>query len=178
MNFKNTVQISSLKHLMQFLPMAVCVLVLVPAALADEIPKDWQVYGNARFHYQICYPASLLKPQGEPDNGDGQSFFGDNGVELSVFGRNHVDGLTLADNAKMESTQLAGSSGKTTYQAVRKDWAVVSGNDGKDGVFYSKILDSGDHYVVFELKYTQKESAVYDKVIVQLSRCLKSDQKT
>ncbi len=46
-------------------------LLLAPFAPAAE---NFQTYHNSRFDYAIEYPANLLIPQGEADNGDGQVF--------------------------------------------------------------------------------------------------------
>lgn len=48
-------------------------LLLLPsfAPAADT----FQTYRNSRFDYGIDYPANLLMPRGEADNGDGQPIF-------------------------------------------------------------------------------------------------------
>ncbi len=48
-------------------------LLLLPsfAPAADA----FQTYRNSRFDYGIDYPANLLMPRGEADNGDGQPIF-------------------------------------------------------------------------------------------------------
>jgi hypothetical protein len=47
-------------------------LLLAPFAPAAE---TFQTYHNSSFDYAIEYPANLLIPQGEADNGDGQPIF-------------------------------------------------------------------------------------------------------
>src|SRR5437588_5064694 len=58
--------------------------------------SDYRTYTNARFGYSISYPASVLVPQGESDNGDGQIFRSRDGhAEMRVFGRYNVQNETL-----------------------------------------------------------------------------------
>ncbi|MDG6094234.1 hypothetical protein LOC54_03745 [Acetobacter sp. AN02] len=164
----------ALKCISLFLPVFLAIL-STSMARADDGPEIWKIYANARFQYQICYPSTLIRPQGEPDNGDGQVFIGDHGAELRVFGRNRIDRMTIADNAMLASGQLTQSGGKVTYQVIRGNRAVISGTDGKNAVFYSKIIRNNDHYVIFELTYPKEQRAVYDRIASHLSGCLKAD---
>jgi len=46
-------------------------------------------YGNARFGYWISYPADLLVPEPEADNGDGRAFHARHATgKMSVWGSN------------------------------------------------------------------------------------------
>lgn len=48
------------------------------------IAHSWNIYTNARYLYQICYPDDLLVPQKKADDGDGLAFKSDSGVILRV----------------------------------------------------------------------------------------------
>ena len=68
-----------------------CLLVFVAHAFASRSPalaSGWKTYTNARFGYSISYPADVLMPQGESDNGDGQKF-------LSRDGRGETPGVHI-----------------------------------------------------------------------------------
>ena len=41
---------------------------------ASPQQDNYKTYVNARFKYSISYPADVLIPQGEAENGDGQIF--------------------------------------------------------------------------------------------------------
>ena len=76
---------SSKMRLSSMVRVALAVVLLSHAAVtqsanAGEI-GTWRDYVNAKYAYAICYPADLLRPQGESDAGDGQAFLGDGGVK-------------------------------------------------------------------------------------------------
>ena len=82
----------------------ICVIALcVTSALAASQPliatsqNNYKTYTNARFKYSIDYPADLLVPQGEAENGDGQAFRekGSSSVEMRVYGGFNVLNETL-----------------------------------------------------------------------------------
>src|SRR5213080_1144280 len=63
---------------------------------SQQRSNAYRTYANARFDYSISYPASLLIPQGESANGDGQVFRArDGSAEMRVYGRNNVNNETL-----------------------------------------------------------------------------------
>lgn len=131
----------------------------------------WESYANARYAYSICYPAQLLVPQGEADNGDGQTFRASGGAELRVFGSNNALEETLAQAAARQSRYLTGARGKVTYRAAGRGWSVASGSDGKDMLFYAKTLERDDQFVSFTLRYPQAQAARYKAVVERTARC-------
>jgi hypothetical protein len=141
-----------------------------PADGADR--HSWKTYTNARFQYEICYPADLMVPQGEPDNGDGQKFLAHDGAELIVYGSNNAPGESLKKTLADTGSRLAGPSGKVTYKMLKANWFVVSGQNGQT-VFYSKVLYNkhDDQFKSFELTYHRAESALYEPVIARLAKC-------
>ncbi len=132
----------------------------------------WEIYSNARFQYQICYPSQLLKPQGEPDNGDGQKFLASDGGELTVFGGyNDVLHWTIEYTLKTYSADLVGQKGKITYQVIKNDWAVFSGDDGERTEFYGKIFIRNNKFYMFEITYKKEHKNKYSKIVEIISRC-------
>lgn len=148
---------------------------LVIAAPFDAAQaQTYQSYANARYGYAICYP-SFMKAQREADNRDGRRFFGGDGGdggELIVFGRNNVDGESLAATARADAADLAGRTGKVTYSAQRANWAVFSGNNERR-LFYSKTFQKPGSFVIFELTYPKSAAARYKEVTTRLSRCFR-----
>jgi hypothetical protein len=92
-------------------------------------------------------------------------------ASLSVFGRNNVDRTTLARTVDEDAADLAGGRGKISYRVVKPDWAVFSGDDGGSTLFYSKTIQRGDQFVIFELSYPKSAAAKYRPVVERLSSC-------
>lgn len=134
----------------------------------------WKTYVNVRYRYQICYPADLLRPQGEPDNSDGQEFKASDGGDLAVYGRNNAMGQSLAETVKMDVSDLTGKAGTISYHVTRPGWEVVSGDDGGSFDFYSKTIQRGDQFLIFELKYPKAAATRYRQVVDRLARCFQS----
>ncbi len=67
---------------MRYLSLALALL--AQTAFADDL---YQTYHNLRFGYSIAYPKTILYPQGESDNGDGQKFLSKEAdASLIVYG--------------------------------------------------------------------------------------------
>lgn len=153
--------------------LAAAATVALSMASAGAAPP-WPTYVNTRFGYQICYPAEVLRPQPEADNGDGRKFTGEGGAELLVFGQFNVNDASLADWAADGARTYTGKRGRITYRAARQNWVVLSGDDGGRLVFYTKTLKRADEFVTFQLKYPRAQARIFRPIAEQLSRCLKS----
>ena len=149
---------------------------LIAAILASApMPAagTWPVYRNQRFGYEICYPADLLKPEREADNGDGRRFSGSGGVRMLVFGQYNALDQDLASWAQGAAQVYLGKRGRVIYRAGRKDWAVISGTDGKGNIFYTRTIrdKANDAYVTYQLRYPDGRQQRYGPVIARLNRC-------
>ena len=131
---------------------------------------DWRTYVNVRFGYAICYPADLVQPQPEADNGDGRVFSGADGVELRVYGRNNATDATLKSAEKDDETRLGNGGGLITYRAAKVDWYVLSGRLG-DRLFYAKTRLVEDQFEIFELSYPASAAKTWDPVSARISSC-------
>lgn len=138
---------------------------------ASAAPTAWRTYSNPRFGYQTCYPHELLKPQPEADNGDGRKFVGADGAELLVFGWFNSDDRSLAQWASEEAVSYVGQKGTISYRVVRKDWAVLSGSDGKGSDFYMKVAKNGDAFVTYQIRYPTQKAGTYRPVVDRLAKC-------
>ncbi len=151
----------------------VCAPACGPAAAKQAADAHaWKTYTNVRYQYAICYPADLLKAQGELDAHDGQTFKAADGGELTVFGANNVLDKSLAQAAHEYVQNLGGDGARVTYSAIRPDWAVLSGA-GARGVFYAKTFKRRDQLLTFTLTYPVAAAARYDAITAKLSRCFK-----
>lgn len=124
----------------------------------------YKTYANARYGYSIAYPANLLVPQGEADNGDGQAFRSQNGAaEMRVYGsQNMGGGLTAAYNEAQAGKDVS-------YKVIKRNWFVVSGRDGGK-IFYQKTMMKGGVLKTFMIEYDESEKATYDAVTARIAR--------
>lgn len=130
----------------------------------------YRTYTNARFNYSVSYPASLLVPQGEAENGDGQAFRSRDGkAEMRVFGRYNALNETLR-SAFDAAIKGEDSSGRVvTYKTIKGNFYVVSGRqNGK--IFYEKTYLKSDTFKTFMIEYDESESATYDAITARIAR--------
>jgi hypothetical protein len=155
----------------------ICLIVLYAVVIASQtafaVPpqNDYKTYTNARFKYSISYPADLLVPQGEADNGDGQVFKekGQSSVEMRVYGGYNALNETL--RSKYEKLVRAWGSG-VSYKVLRKDWFVVSGMvSGK--IHYQKTMLRGDTFKTFEIEYDAVRGSTYNEVTDRIAKSFK-----
>lgn len=133
--------------------------------------NNYKTYTNARFKYSIDYPADLLIPQGEAENGDGQAFRekSSSSVEMTVYGGHNVLNQTLRSRYE----KLVREWGKgVTYKVIRKDWFVVSAMvSGK--IHYQKTILRGDVFKTFEIEYDAVRGSTYNDVTDRISKSFK-----
>ena len=140
-------------------------------ALAAPSGHRWQTYANARFAYEICYPADLLVPAPEADNGDGRTFAGSDGAVLRAWGQYNALDRNVAQAAAAERTRLVRGGAVITFSAVRPAWFVLSGRVG-DALFYTRTELAGERFIAFDLRYPATAAARWGPVAARLSRCL------
>ena len=139
-------------------------------AFAAPPQNNYQTYANARFKYSISYPADLLIPQGEAENGDGQVFKekGSSSVEMRVYGGYNALNETL--RARYE--KLIREWGNVSYKVLRKDWFVVSGMvNGK--IHYQKTILRGDTFKTFQIEYDAVRGSTYNEVTDRIAKSFK-----
>jgi hypothetical protein len=149
---------------------AVAATCSISVAQSSADARTWRTYTNVRFQYTVCYPDDLLVPQSESDNSDGQKFLAADGGQLIVYGHYNALDESLGDALAAVGSRLAGESGKVTYKVLKKNWFVVSGQNGAT-VFYAKALRSHDQFKAFELTYGSSAAAIYEPVIRHLALC-------
>jgi hypothetical protein len=124
----------------------------------------YRTYSNARYGFSIAYPANLLVPQGESDNGDGQKFLSrDGSASLIAFGSMRLD-TSLRDEF-----QSAQENRTVTYKVLKRDMFVVSGTIGGK-IFYQKTLLRGDVFKTFIIEYAEDDRAVFDAITARVAR--------
>ena len=154
-----------------------CIALCVTSALAVSqsliaFPQNnYKTYTNARFKYSIDYPADLLIPQGEAENGDGQAFREKtaSSVEMRVYGGYNVSNETLRSRYE----KLVGEWGKgVTYKVLRQDWFVVSAMV-KGKIHYQKTILRGGVFKTFEIEYDAVRGSTYNDVTDHISKSFK-----
>ena len=149
---------------------AVVVISLTCICIAQQT-ISYKTYRNARFAYSINYPSSLLVPQGESTNGDGQKFASkDRRAELIVYGSNNALDQTLQqafDEAKAPSGDRI-----VSYQTMKQDWFVVSGTEGGK-IFYQKTYLRAGVFKTMRIEYDEQLKNTYDAVTTKVSLSFK-----
>lgn len=145
---------------------------LAGSATSAAPPHRWVTYGNARFGYALCYPADLLHPQREADNGDGRAFLGPDGAELRVWGNYNALDQSLAEAMREDEAQLAAEGSAVTYRASRANWYVLSGRS-RDKLFYWRRVLTDDRFASFEFSYPAQAATMWNPIAARLSRCFR-----
>lgn len=150
----------------------------IPASSAATPPQhDWKTYGNARFEFTICFPADLLTPQPEADNGDGRVFVAADGTRMEVWGSFNAQDLTPAQVLATETARITSEHGKVTYKASKLDWYALSGTrDGK--IFYQRGLSDTVRFASFRLVYSKAAAATWNSIATRISACLSGAEGT
>lgn len=136
---------------------------------AVSAQTNFKTYSNARFGYSISYPAHLLAPQGEADNGDGQVFKNQD-AEMRVFGSHMLLNGTLLK----EFNSVVKEHGSTvTYKTYRKNYFVVSAlSEGY--IFYQKTIARPDGtFITFTINYDEGKRKIYDDVVTRIVKSFK-----
>jgi len=157
---------------MRYLFFVLSLFLLAPTVFADDV---YNTYNNLRFGYSIEYPISILYPQGESDNGDGQKFLSKaSDVSLTVYGTNNVLDQSLKNLYLEESGVEANknTSRVVTYKVLKNNWFVVSGfNSGS--VFYQKTIFNNNQFKSFYFEYPESKKTIYDPMVKHIASSFK-----
>lgn len=133
-------------------------------------------YLNARFNYEVSYP-SFLAPQGEPTNGDGQSFIGKEGT-LTVWGsffpnldsQQSDDNYNIKDEFNFEKAELHHQGYALGYSVLKADWFVITAADDNKVIYFKKIAvkPCGIH-IYLKLIYPKQDKAYWDPLVTRIS---------
>jgi len=159
-----------MKTLVCFIGLGVAVAIAVGQTAFATPQNNYKTYTNARFKYSIGYPADLLMPQGEAENGDGQIFKerDRSSVEMRVYGGYNVSNETL----RSRYAELIRKWNNVTYKVIRRDWFVVSAMvNGK--IHYQKTILRGDIFKTFEIEYDAVRGRTYNDVTDRIARSFK-----
>jgi len=160
-----------MKNLICFIALCVTWPLVTSQTVIATPQNSYKTYTNARFKYSISYPADLLIPQGEAENGDGQVFKekSSSSVEMRVYGGFNV----LNETLRSRYEKLVREWGKgVTYKVIRQDWFVVSAMvNGK--IHYLKTILRSDTFKTFEIEYDAVRGSTYNDVTDRISKSFK-----
>ena len=159
------------------------------AATSAAAPEQWDFYGNARYGFSVCYPGSLLKPQGEPDNGDGNTFkSADGSVSVSAYANYGIepDGgpKAIAEMYRISLKDAQQKGYKISYQVLKPSLFAFSGvaaaGTPKARVIYQKTFErpSDKLEVSIEAEYPESRKAQIDPVVAKMAACLEAGKPT
>ncbi|MFV0469705.1 MAG: hypothetical protein ACK5MK_12355 [Dysgonomonas sp.] len=137
---------------------------------------QYDVYCNTRYNYCIKYPKTILIPQGESDNGDGQVFSTQDGEnELRVY--RDARTITISRNFSIEMAydqDMAerSKSSEITYHKVDDNFYVLSGYQGEN-IFYQKTIYRDGELTTAILTYRKGNRAQFDNLIEPIFSSLK-----
>src|SRR5256886_15908404 len=108
-----------MKTLVCFIGLCVAVAMAVGQTVFATPQNNYKTYANARFKYSISYPADLLIPQGEAENGDGQVFREKSGsVEMRVYGGHKSSNKILLGRAEELNRKGENGTEKSIIRAL------------------------------------------------------------
>jgi hypothetical protein len=152
---------------MRYLVVIFSLILWVQVLFAADI---YDTYYNHRYGYSIDYPKTVLFPQGESDNGDGQLFLSKNtDARLLVYGSHNVLEQSLEEIYREQSRGGTSEDPQkvVTYRVLKNNWFVVSGyNAGK--VFYQKTILHDNELKSFLFEYDENQKSVYEPIIKRL----------
>ena len=150
--------------------------VYLAQALAKEA-VEYGTYANPRFDFSVRFPKDLLTPQGESENGDGNTFLSeDQQTKLSAWG----DFLAASSSWKEEyQRQLRFyKDAQITYKVFKKSFFVISGYQGEKIFYYKELLvtENGDEVILaFQMEYPKKDRGKWDGILKTCANSLKQN---
>jgi hypothetical protein len=149
-----------------FLVFALTALGGVPASGGGTLAT----YANARFGYTVEYPADLLAPQPEAENGDGRAFNAKTGkAQILVYGGYNALSESPAEMAQRAEDDCAGHHAQ--YRVAKPGLVAVSCVT-KDGILYQKTLIHGDTLTTLRATYPASDRKQWDGVVAAMARSM------
>jgi hypothetical protein len=155
---------------------------LLAAGISKAADERWNTYGNPRYGFSVCYPPSL-KPQGEPDDGDGNAFKSADGkLIVRAYANYSIEpegGPKALEEAFHMSVQAAQKQGyKVSYQMLKPNLfaysGVADGGTPKGRVIYQKTFERASDKldVSLEAEYPESLKATADPLVAHMAACL------
>jgi hypothetical protein len=133
--------------------------------------NDWATIKNARFGFQIAYPAEILFPIDTPSGGDGRVLQSKDGAaKLLVATFENAEKLSLDDYRQFLLSDIYANA-KIDYQPLRDRWFVLSGVRGNE-TFYERVTFSCGGKLInsWAMVYPTAKKKLYDRVVEAVAR--------
>ncbi len=154
-----------------FLGAATFVLALSFHASAGE---EYATYQNERFGYRVLYPASLVSPRAESDDGDGRKFkSSDSKITLTVWGDQNSSNRTLREQMSAARREWLKDRARITYTRFTSDFYVLSGTTGNE-IFYEKTVPQSNGFATMLWQFPVARRPRMEAVVTKTSRAFKT----
>ena len=141
-----------------------------------SVQGDWATYTNAQFGYALCYPADLLIPQREADNGDGRTFKGKNGAEMRVWGNNNALDTTLEKKMDRASMWVSDPDPRAyptiNYRKLFDGYYIATGHSRSEDSFEKTYLKDGA-FLTVQIRYPQSHAKLWKPIVRRIAQCFK-----
>ena len=129
-----------------------------------------KIYRNVRFGYQVSYPADLLEPEPEADNGDGRAFHARHGSgKVLVWGSYRLEDVEPTPSAIAHGYEKDCGRGSLSYEVIKPRLIAFSCRNAKGEIIYQKTLVGRDILRSVRVEYPETGQAVWDAVTKQMS---------
>jgi hypothetical protein len=145
------------------------ILLMFAMSAAAGAEPQFATYANQHYGYSIRYPASLLQPVKNTDDGAGQAFASVSGHAAFRVSARPLTGRTpkaLADEA-----QQICPGAQPSYRVAKEGLAAVSCQTG-DHILYQKSLLRDGLEIRVRGEYPARERATWDPVVTSISRSM------
>ncbi|HEY1961807.1 MAG TPA: hypothetical protein VGG69_05280 [Rhizomicrobium sp.] len=149
--------------------MARVIFLLLAISVAAGADPDFATYANQHYGYSIRYPASLLKPVKNTDDGAGQAFAAISGDAAFRVAARPLAGRSPKELAD-EAQQICPGE-RPYYRVAKQGLAAVSCQTG-DHIVYQKSLLRNGLEIRVRGEYPARERATWDPVVTSIARSM------
>jgi len=134
---------------------------------------NYLIYTNYYYNYSIKYPSFLI-PQGESQNGDGQSFEYQN-ARLSVYKNFKIDDkLTINQLYNKDVNSFINDNAKIEYKLMKTNFFVISGFQNNNIFYQRTIIDKKSRrYLTGILTFDRSQKDFFDDIVTDIFNSMK-----
>lgn len=115
-------------------------------SIFQDATKDWQVYDNQNFKYQVKLPAEAKKE--DLTNGAGANFTLDNEIKISIFAQKNETGETI--NSSLDNKQAELESKEKKVKLIEKRNESLSGQTALSESWSYRDVDNNDRDMILK----------------------------
>jgi hypothetical protein len=144
---------------------------LAPLFAVGAQAAEWEWYRSERFGYSLLFPADLVSPREEAQNGQGLEFAsGDGSIRLKVLVVYNEDRVSL-EQYRTAIIKEFPQYGAIQYGPRGQSWFVLSGVRGSS-IYYQKIVFvcGGSVINAFALTYPEERKHAFDGIVTTIEK--------